>query len=75
MWARGCFGGCGLLAELVSYFESCVISPLRASGCKSAANVSDFLGIDLAAVDIERERFQIFLLLRRIFAIVAFVHS
>src|SRR5262245_3747904 len=29
--------------------------------------VSNFLGIDLAAVDIERERFQIFLLLRWIF--------
>ena len=30
-------------------------------------SVSTFLGIDLAAVDIERERFQIFLLLRGIF--------
>jgi len=38
--SRGCFGGCGLLAGSVLYFESRVISPLRASGCKSAANAS-----------------------------------
>src|SRR5262245_17261230 len=62
LWRLWVIGGIGVVLR-----ESCDQSTAgeRLQVCRQ--RVSNFLGIDLAAVDIERERFQIFLLLREIF--------